>query len=120
VGFELFTPVSRISGINPGICSVNADGRVLIHGHDLRQVISGELVAVLLDRSTLRIALRSASDKEPALKLRWNKTKTTASVSLGPALKHMALDIQKVKGRHDVVRKENMLIVQVSTLVAKK
>jgi hypothetical protein len=113
VSFELFIPKARIDAICPGQCSIApSNGRLGFHASDLRAVGICDHAALLIDPTTKRIALRKPTADEPAIKVMWAKSKVSAQIGVASALTTIGIECASVKGRRDVVRKENLLIVE--------
>lgn len=121
-GFELFVPVSRrTTGIKPGTASLSRNGRLALSGRDLSNLgITGSAAAVLIDRDSSRLgvrAIRSAENNldEPGVTLKWSKTRTSASLPVAQALDLLGCDPELVAGRYELLVKEGVAIVHLTS-----
>jgi hypothetical protein len=115
MGFELVIPKLRATAVQRYEAAMNAQGTLTFNKIDLVAVgfvaNSTDQATMLVDKGTKRIAIRVAVEREPSIKLKYNKSNTTAAVSVKAALKE--LDVKTVKPRRYVAAiKDNLLIVQ--------
>lgn len=113
MAFELFVAAGAKSRVQPGTASIDKTGGVTVRSEDLKSVQITKKVAVLLDRATSRIALRKPAEGESSVSLQWAKTGVAARVNLKRALASIGQDPKVASGRYEVIRKDNLLIVQV-------
>jgi hypothetical protein len=117
MAFELFVAAGSKVRVQPGTVSIDKTGGVTVRSEDLKSVQITKKVAVMLDRATFRIALRKPAEGESSLSMQWQKTGLAARVNLKRALASMGLDPKVACGRFELIRKENLLIVQVGDRV---
>lgn len=107
----------RTAAATRGSAVIDSTGHCRLHPADLDEVgIKGKQVIVLTDAGTQRIALRAPSQDpefaEPTSKLDRGKSGTKACVGLSGPLKAIGIaDTAKAKGIHEVMIKDNLLII---------
>lgn len=116
MGFEVFV-CRRTDAVVPGQCSINAAGMIVLSAVDLRRAGVKDRCVVLIDAATRRLAVRQPKDDgglaEPSLRLRMNKTGTTATIQVSGALREINCPPPKCKGRYEAMFKDDLIIVQV-------
>jgi hypothetical protein len=112
MSFEIYTPGRRFARIVPGMVSINTNGRMTINGQDMRSVHIEQDATILFDARTRRIGLRRPREGEPVTGVRWNKSRTTCSISIYRILKQLGIDTATGVFRVAVVQKDDMHIVQ--------
>jgi len=116
MGFEIFTPIQRVDSVKPGTASLNSAGRVRMTRTDcLRAGINGKVV-ILVDKRTRRIAMRPPHDDkgqlpEPAAKITPSKSGSTCEFSCKGALAEIGVPAEQVLGRHDLMFKDDLVIL---------
>lgn len=110
MSFEIYTPVHR-NQVKVGHCSLNGSHNLTVHRADLVAARITKHAVVLIDPASRRIALRAprTDAAEPAIGVKWSKNGGTAHVQIRGALS--AIGCEQVKGLFDLVRKDDLLIV---------
>jgi hypothetical protein len=115
MAFELVIPKQRATAVQRGEAALNGNGVLTFNKIDLVSVgfvaHANDKAAILVDKATRRIAIRIAGDKDPFVKLRYNKSNTSAMVGVVSALKELEVKIVKPR-RYSIAIKEALLIVQ--------
>lgn len=114
MGFEIIAPIQRVSNIAIGECSINGNDRIHFTHGDLASVgiTDKSPIAMLSDKMTSRIAIRAARGGEPATIARANKSKSIYWISCSAVLRSLGKTSEKCKGRRPVLKKDDMLTVQ--------
>lgn len=116
MSFTVYVP-RRETAATRGQAVIDSTGHCRLHPADLDEVgIKGKQVIVLTDAGTQRIALRAPSQdpefSEPTSKLDRGKSGTKACVGLAGPLKAIGIpETAKAKGVHEVMIKDNLLII---------
>lgn len=120
MGFEVYTP-RRTDGLMPGQGALDCNGTLRLTGEDLRYArINGECV-VLVDTVSKRLALRAPKVEDDGLTeptIRVRKSGQCGLVQVGGALILMGLRRGGARGRHTLIRKEDLLIVSIDVQAA--
>lgn len=111
--FELFIPRNRPDMLKSGECSLDMAGNLRIPASDLHRAGIRDRAAVLVDKTTNRIAVRAPADSDPFLAVKPNKAKTVSCIKVRGALTAIGLaEPGQYKGRRPLMQKDNLLIVQ--------
>lgn len=119
MAFEIYVPRSHKT-VDPGHCSIDCSGHLRISVADLAAVrINGE-AGILIDAGTRRLAVRAPRDglNEPIVPVRMTKARRTGMINAAGAL--AAIGRQGTKGRFDLQRKDDLLIVDFASADPKK
>lgn len=111
MSFELIEPKTGRVRSEPGMTLLGTTGRLTFAGSDLRRAGITDAVAVLVDKSTMRIAIRLPTKKEPSFRVMWTKTKTSGAVSVSAAIAACGLTVKACTGRRELMVKDNLLTV---------
>ena len=117
MSFELYTQIRSARSLPPGWIQLDRYGQTRRTAQDLLGGGIGREVAVLIDRSTKRLAIRpprtdDADQMEPSLIMRWTKTRTSSRVNLRGALRAIGIDPERVAGRWPLLKQDGLLIVR--------
>lgn len=118
MGFEVYVPQTRRQ-VEPGTASLNRAGCLKVHSGDLRRIgVASREVAVLIDRETMRLAIRTPRGGdglgEPSVMLKLGKKAGHATINIAGALRRLGLDPASTSGTFPLAVKEDLLIVQLS------
>ena len=118
MAFEVYVP--RGSGFGPplpsGTARLGRAGTLALNAVDLVEMnMGGECLALLVDPSSRRLALRAPRDGEPSVRVP-NKTKkgrprTRRVVNVRGALKQMGLEVRALAGDYELLTRDDLLIV---------
>lgn len=128
MGFELYVPRTAMRGpeLPAGRMRITKNGHGVLNATDLVAInVTGPLLVPLIDKSNGRLGLRAPRDGE-VFGLRAPGTtkkgtpKARREFGLGGVLKSMGLDPAKIHGDYDVICKDELLIVHLAEVPAKK
>ncbi|MCK4660183.1 MAG: hypothetical protein KAV82_11735 [Phycisphaerae bacterium] len=108
MSFNLYTPKTAAKPLAAGHATVTKSGMTRLSATDLKAVGIEKRATVLLDRKTLRLALRKPRDDdfaEPSLAVRWNKAGLGASIGLCGPLSQLGLKPAAYTGPREVAVK---------------
>lgn len=115
MSFELFTPgTMRGSHLTTGQCSIAKTGITRFCEADLARMGIKHQAVVYVDRALFRIAIQKPRRDDdgklpPTVAVKTGKGSPT--ISLGPAIRAIGLDTEKVAGPHEATFKDNLLII---------
>jgi hypothetical protein len=114
MAFKLVIPKQRAGSLQRYEASINAAGLLSFNKIDLVAVNfvanACDKAALLVDTELKRIAIRVAVEREPWVKLRYNKGNTAACLSVKAALRELGVKTVKPR-RLEVTVKDNLLCV---------
>ncbi|MCK4624420.1 MAG: hypothetical protein KAV00_03850 [Phycisphaerae bacterium] len=108
MSFDLYTPKTAAKPLPGGSATITRSGMTRLSAADLQAVGIEKRATVLLDCKTQRLALRKPRDDdfaEPSLAVRWNKSRTVASIGVGGPLAQLGVEPAAYTGDREVMVK---------------
>lgn len=114
MSFEVSEPgtFTRVEALPEGWCAISRNASAVFHAEDLALVGIENRAVILVDVSTLRIALRSVRDGEDRQAVavgvvrRKGRDTTRRRVGLALPIKRLALEAEAVRGRYELTTKK--------------
>jgi hypothetical protein len=101
--------------LQPGICSVNKSGLLLVCTEDLALVGIADLVVVMSCADTRRIALRRPRDGEDQAAFHVGGRASRRTVNIQRALRAIGLTCMQAAGRHELATKDDLLLLNLAS-----